>query len=142
MYHFTLKATFPFSVTHLFDAFHKPDLLMQWFAPGDVQITQVMSNFAEGGRYRVSMMEPSGDSYSLTGQFATILANEELVFSWAWEDNREESVITSVDIKFEALGPNLSSVHLLHSGFMNKTERDQHQLGWVDCLEKLSQLKF
>lgn len=138
MYHFTLNVTFHASPSHIFDAFHKPELLIQWFAPGSVQVSQIMSNFTEGGRYRIQMMEPNGQQYTLTGEYTKILTNEKLVMSWAWEDNEEESVITTVDIEFESEGDSTTHLTLVHSGFVNEQERDQHQQGWMACFEKLA----
>lgn len=138
MYHFTLNVTFHASPTHIFDAFHKPELLIQWFAPGNVQVSQIMSNFTEGGRYRIQMTEPNGQQYTLTGEYTKILANEKLVMSWAWEDNDEESIMTMVDIEFESQDDSTTQLTLVHSGFMNEQERDQHQQGWMACFEKLA----
>ncbi|WP_075609997.1 SRPBCC family protein [Alteromonas pelagimontana] len=141
MFDFSLSATLAMPVTHLFEAFHKTELLVQWFAPGNIIITQVMSNFEEAGRYRITMQEPSGVQYVLTGEYSTIRPNESLMFSWAWEDNQEESVMTSVNVSFEEVDAHTSHLTLIHSGFSNEQERDQHQQGWVACLEKLSKLK-
>ncbi len=138
MYHFTLNVTFHASTTHIFDAFHKPEILIQWFAPGNVKVLQIMSNFTEGGRYRIQMTEPTGQQYTLTGEYTRILANEKLVMSWAWEDNDEESIITTVDIEFESKDDNTTQLTLVHSGFVNEQERDQHQQGWMACFEKLA----
>ncbi len=140
MFHFTLNATFHAALTPVFEAFHKPELLMQWFAPGDVMVSQVMSDFREGGRYRIVLLETSGQQYALTGQYTHIVTNEHLAFSWAWEDNQEESVITAVDIRFDEQDKDTTHVTLTHSGFMNEAERDQHQHGWMACLEKLASL--
>lgn len=140
MYHFTLNATFHAPLTPIFDAFHKPDALMAWFAPGEAKVTQAVSNFEEGGRYRIVLEEPSGQEYSLTGQYTLIVPNEHLAFSWAWEDNEEESIMTAVDIVFEAENADTTTIALTHTGFMNEHERDQHQNGWMSCLEQLATL--
>ena len=101
MHEFKIDVTLDASLPFVFAAFHEPEYLSEWFAPGDCSVTQIMSDFKEGGRYRIKMMDPSGIEMSLTGEYVTILANEQLSFSWAWEDDMEESVMTSVDIHFE-----------------------------------------
>mgnify|MGYP000731191826 FL=1 len=132
----TLDASFPF----VFAAFHEPEYLSEWFAPGDCSVTQIMSDFKEGGRYRIKMMDPSGIEMSLTGEYVTILANEQLSFSWAWEDDMEESVMTSVDIHFEKTEEGNVRLVLIQQGFLNKQECDQHNYAWMSCLEKLAVL--
>lgn len=132
----TLDASLPF----VFAAFHEPEYLSEWFAPGDCSVTQIMSDFKEGGRYRIKMMDPSGIEMSLTGEYVTILANEQLSFSWAWEDDMEESVMTSVDIHFEKTEEGNVRLVLIQQGFLNKQECDQHNYAWMSCLEKLAVL--
>ncbi|MEC9128254.1 MAG: SRPBCC domain-containing protein, partial [Pseudomonadota bacterium] len=96
MHEFKIDVTLDASLPFVFAAFHEPEYLSEWFAPGDCSVTQIMSDFKEGGRYRIKMMDPSGLEMSLTGEYVTILANEQLSFSWAGEDDMEESVMSSL----------------------------------------------
>ncbi|MFD3397626.1 SRPBCC domain-containing protein [Alteromonas macleodii] len=140
MHEFKIDVTLDASLPFVFAAFHEPEYLSEWFAPGDCSVTQLMSDFKEGGRYRIKMMDPSGIEMSLTGEYVTILANEQLSFSWAWEDDMEESVMTSVDIHFEKTEEGNVRLVLIQQGFLNKQECDQHNYAWMSCLEKLAVL--
>ena len=140
MHEFKIDVTLDASLPFVFAAFHEPEYLSEWFAPGDCSVTQIMSDFKEGGRYRIKMMDPSGIEMSLTGEYVTILANEQLSFSWAWEDDMEESVMTSVDIHFEKTEEGNVRFVLIQQGFLNKQECDQHNYAWMSCLEKLAVL--
>ena len=140
MHEFKIDVTLDASLPFVFAAFHEPEYLSEWFAPGDCSVTQIMSDFKEGGRYRIKMMDPSGIEMSLTGEYVTILANEQLSFSWAWEDDMEESVMTSVDIHFEKTAEGNVRLVLIQQGFLNKQECDQHNYAWMSCLEKLAVL--
>ena len=140
MHQFKIDVTLDASLPFVFAAFHEPEYLSEWFAPGDCVVTQIMSDFKEGGRYRIKLMEPSGVEMSLTGEYTTILANEQLTFSWAWEDNLEDSVMTSVDIHFEKTEEGYARLVLVQSGFANKDECQQHNHAWMSCLEKLAVL--
>ncbi|AFT96553.1 MULTISPECIES: SRPBCC domain-containing protein [Alteromonas] len=140
MHEFKIDVTLDASLPFVFAAFHEPEYLSEWFAPGDCSVTQIMSDFKEGGRYRIKMMDPSGIEMSLTGEYVTILANEQLSFSWAWEDDMEESVMTSVDIHFEKTEERNVRLVLIQQGFLNKQECDQHNYAWMSCLEKLAVL--
>lgn len=140
MHEFKIDVTLDASLPFIFAAFHEPEYLSEWFAPGDCSVTQIMSDFKEGGRYRIKMMDPSGIEMSLTGEYVTILANEQLSFSWAWEDDMEESVMTSVDIHFEKTEEDNVRLVLIQQGFLNKQECDQHNFAWMSCLEKLAVL--
>lgn len=140
MHEFKIDVTLDASLPFVFAAFHEPEYLSEWFAPGDCSVTQIMSDFKEGGRYRIKMMDPSGIEMSLTGEYVTILANEQLSFSWAWEDDMEESVMTSVNIHFEKTEEGNVRLVLIQQGFVNKQECDQHNYAWMSCLEKLAVL--
>jgi len=140
MHEFKIDVTLDASLPFVFAAFHEPEYLSEWFAPGDCSVTQIMSDFKEGGRYRIKMMDPSGIEMSLTGEYVTILANEQLSFSWAWEDDMEESVMTSVDIHFEKTEEGNIRLVFIQQGFLNKQECDQHNYAWMSCLEKLAVL--
>ena len=140
MHEFKIDVTLDASLPFVFAAFHEPEYLSEWFAPGDCSVTQIMSDFKEGGRYRIKMMDPSGIEMSLTGEYVTILANEQPSFSWAWEDDMEESVMTSVDIHFEKTEEGNVRLVLIQQGFLNKQECDQHNYAWMSCLEKLAVL--
>ena len=140
MHEFKIDVTLDASLPFVFAAFHEPEYLSEWFAPGDCSVTQLMIDFKEGGRYRIKMMDPSGIEMSLTGEYVTILANEQLSFSWAWEDDMEESVMTSVDIHFEKTAEGNVRLVLIQQGFLNKQECDQHNYAWMSCLEKLAVL--
>ena len=140
MHEFKIDVTLDASLPFVFAAFHEPEYLSEWFAPGDCSVTHIMSDFKEGGRYRIKMMDPSGIEMSLTGEYVTILANEQLSFSWAWEDDMEESVMTSVDIHFEKTEEGNVRLVLIQQGFVNKQECDQHNYAWMSCLEKLAVL--
>ena len=140
MFQFTLNVSLHAPLSFLFAAFHEPEYLSEWFAPGNCTVSQIMSSFNEGGRYRIKMLEPNGDEIALTGEYVTILANEKLVFSWAWEDGVEETVMSAVDITFEETSDGEVALTLIHSGFSNQQECDQHQYAWMSCLEKLAVL--
>lgn len=140
MHQFKIDVTFDASLPFVFAAFHEPEYLSEWFAPGNCVVSQIMCDFKEGGRYRIKMLEPNGVEMSLTGEYITILANEQLAFSWAWEDDIEDSVMTSVDIHFEETPEGHARMVLAQSGFANKEECDQHNYAWMSCLEKLAVL--
>ncbi len=140
MHQFKIDVTFDASLPFVFAAFHEPEYLSEWFAPGNCVVSQIMCDFKEGGRYRIKMLEPNGVEMSLTGEYITILANEQLAFSWAWEDDLEDSVMTSVDIHFEETPEGHVRLVLVQSGFANKDECDQHNYAWMSCLEKLAVL--
>lgn len=133
----SLIITLSSSPAAAFSAFAEPDKLIQWFAPGDAVVSQVMSNFTLGGHYNLLLREPNGQEFRLIGEYLAIEQDQHLRYSWAWADTQEETVMTEVDVVFVELDPHTTQITLTHSGFANDREREQHQQGWVSCLEKL-----
>ncbi|NMH59757.1 SRPBCC family protein [Alteromonas ponticola] len=142
MYNFKINENFSVALTQLFDAFHKPELLSQWIAPASLHVVQVVCDFKEGGKYRIVMEDTSGNRYALAGEYTRIRRNDQLMFSWAWEETSAERVVTSVDIQFEQLADDTTDIILIHSGFANETIKEQHYSEWINCLQKLSKIRF
>lgn len=138
MHQFSLDLTIHAPISLVFTCFHEPEYLTEWFAPGACVVTQVMSNFKEGGKYRIKMQTPAGQEMTLVGEYITVLTNEKLVYSWAWADNEEDTVMTTVTLTFEEVANNEVSIHLEQGGFSNEEECLQHQHAWMSCLEKLA----
>jgi len=130
-----LTVQFNATVDRLYAAWHKTELLQQWFAPGDMSVGQVMSSFTEGGKFRVVMQQPDGEQHIVMGEYLEIVPDQKLLFSWQWLG---EDKVTQVSLLFKALNGTTSELNLQHSGFSDEHSVQMHQHGWIGCLEKLS----
>lgn len=130
-----LEAQFHAPVENLYAAFYRTELLAQWFAPGDLMVAQVMSNFCPGGKLRLVIQDGAGAQHTLAGEYVEIVEKQKLVFNWQWQGEKQFTVVT---LLFNAIDEKTSALQLNHSGFLNQEERDQHQQLWIACLEKLS----
>lgn len=137
MYQFTLNVKFDAPLSRLFEAWYKTELMQQWWAPGDLQVAQIMSSFQEGGKFRLVMQDAEFNQHIVIGEYLQIKQNEKLVFSWQWQDSE---LVTEVSLDFASVNPHTSELTLTHSGFTDQDMADDHQAGWVGCLEKLSLL--
>lgn len=130
-----LQAQFNAPVEQLYAAFYQTDLLVQWFAPGDLMVAQVMSNFCPGGKLRLVIQDGAGAQHTLAGEYVEIIENKKLVFNWQWQGDKSFSVVTLV---FKAIDDTTSELCLTHAGLSSQEEREDHQQLWMACLEKLS----
>lgn len=130
---FTVQFNAP--VDKLYAAWHKTELLQQWFAPGEMLVGQMMSSFAVGGKFRVVMQEPGGEQHTVMGEYLEIEPNKKLVFSWQWVNEEE---VTQVTLNFKAINDNTSELSLIHGDFSDEQVCQMRQNGWIGCLEKLS----
>ena len=135
MYDFTINGTLNAGLTDVYTAFHDPNVLVRWFAPGNMMVSQFMSNFIEGGNYRLILQSPDGFQQTIIGSYEAISLNEELCFTWRWEDTND---ITKVNISFTCDNDSTTSIRLTQSGFKREEDMLHQQYGWIASLEKLS----
>jgi uncharacterized protein YndB with AHSA1/START domain len=135
MYDFTINGTLNARLENVYTAFHDPNVLVRWFAPGNMMVSQFMSNFIEGGNYRLILQSPDGFQQTIVGTYETINLSQNLYFSWRWEDTND---VTQVGIEFNFDNPTTTSIKLSQSGFKREEDMLHQQYGWIASLEKLS----
>jgi uncharacterized protein YndB with AHSA1/START domain len=135
MYDFTINGTLNADLQNVYSAFHDPSVLVRWFAPGNLMVSQFMSNFIEGGNYRLILQSPDGFQQTIVGSYQAIVPNKHICFTWRWEDTND---ITKVDINFTCTNRSTTDIKLSQSGFKREEDMMQQQYGWVASLEKLS----
>jgi len=131
-----LRRTFDVPRTVLFDAWTRPDSVREWFAPGEMTVPFAEIDFREGGRYRIAMRNPDGSQYIVSGTYRKIVPAERLVFTWRWEGDPEETLVT---ITFDEREGRTEMV-LRHERFASKESHDRHLDGWNGCIEKLGRM--
>jgi uncharacterized protein YndB with AHSA1/START domain len=60
-----------------------------------------------GGRYHLHLRTSDGDEHDVSGVYREVVRNEKLVFTWAWNPERE----SRVTITFKADGTMLTLFH-------------------------------
>ena len=120
----------------VFEAWLSPDLLAQWIGPrgvgGEAQILEPRV----GGRYRIKMHTPDGLNPIVSGVYREIVAPSRLVFTWIWEHEFQETLVTLT----VAPSGNGTQMTLRHEGFANADRRDSHNNGWSSSFDKLAEL--
>ncbi len=122
----------------IFEAWLKPELLIQWMGPtNDVYVSNVETNPYEGGTYHMQFNEPNNQINKLNGVYKIITRYSRLVFTWVWEKPTEgagEETLVSLD--FIAIN-NGTRLTLLHQNFSTQELADRHHWGWDETLLKL-----
>ena len=135
MYDFTINGTLNAGLDEVYTAFHDPNVLVRWFAPGNMMVSQFMSNFIEGGNYRLILQSPDGFQQTIVGSYQSINLNQSLCFTWRWEDTND---VTEVAIEFTCENDTTTTIKLSQSGFKAEEDMLHQQYGWIASLEKLS----
>jgi uncharacterized protein YndB with AHSA1/START domain len=132
-----ITRTFPASRERVFDAFTKPEQLMQWWGPAGFTLPRAELDLRVGGIYRFAMQPPQGDVMYLRGTFKQITRPQRLVYTWAWEAMPQMETLVTIDFN-EAEGD--TEVVLTQEPFPNADAVHQHDQGWQAGLDKLEQV--
>jgi len=131
----TLKRHYPAPVEKVFRAWTDPQALKQWFGPSnDSQILVSETDLKVGGRYRIVMQAPNGEEYDVGGVYREVVADEKLVFTWAWKSAPERESLVTLLLKPAGDGTLLT---LTHEQFADEDSRNGHEQGWNSSLDKL-----
>lgn len=136
----TLKRRFKAPPEKVFAAWTDPEKIKRWMGPGEIRAVRVETDPRVGGRYRVVMRSAAGEEYDVGGVYREVVANEKLVFTWAWKvtppEAPHESLVT-VLFKPDDGGTLLT---LTHAQLFDEESRAGHERGWIGALDKLEML--
>ena len=85
-----------------------------------------------GGHYRIGNRFPDGKVLWITGQFEVIRPPSSLTYSWRLEGISDGA--ERVTVRFEVRGE-MTEVIVTDERIPNRALRDQHQHGWLGCLD-------
>lgn len=131
----TIRRVYQATPDKVFRAWTDPALMKRWFAPSDAFVVpEVQVDLRVGGRYRIVMKSPDGETHRVGGVYREIRPPERLVFSWAWESAPERESLVTVELKGKGGQTELT---LTHEQFADAEARDKHEQGWNGCLDRL-----
>jgi uncharacterized protein YndB with AHSA1/START domain len=133
----TLKRRLNAPAAKVFAAWTDPDKVKRWMGPGEGTVLSVECDARAGGRFRWVMQNSAGEIHDVSGTYREFIANEKLVFTWAWKSTPERQSLVTVLLQPDGDGTLLT---LTHEQFFDEEARDRHQQGWTGALDKLEQL--
>lgn len=120
--------------TRVFRAWLDREEWQAWMGPEDVWCDVPLLEPRVGGRYRVIMHLPNGETLPIGGVFQLIDEPRRLAFSWGRDgDPERQSLVT---LTFRDLGGK-TELTLRHEGLATVANRDAHAKGWRSALSKL-----
>ena len=130
-----LTRTLDAPVARVYAAWTDPRTMQRWLCAGEMTAPEVEAEVRVGGRYRVCMLEASGETHIVGGVYREVEQDRRLVFTWRWEGSEEETLVT---VELAPAGESGTELTLTHEGFADEDIRDRHGWGWSSCLDKLS----
>ena len=134
----TIKRRFKASPAKVFAAWTDPEKIKRWMGPGEIDTVKAESDPACGGRYLIMMQSPTGEQHDVGGVYREIVADEKLVFTWAWKSAPERESLVTVVLKPDGDGTLLTSdPRAICSTKRRATAIDRagtaHSTSWKDC---------
>ena len=133
-----IRRTYDAPLAAVYAAWTDPQQMKDWMGPSNaVASSEVTQDFRVGGRYRIVMHAPDGETHRVGGVYREIVPDRRLVYTWAWESTPERESLVTVEFKAVGRGTELL---LTHERFADTGARDRHHHGWNACLDRLSRL--
>lgn len=123
----------------VFRAWTAPELLKEWFGPGEFTIPSAEMDVRPGGDYLIVMQPPEGDGMKLTGTFHEIDPPSRLVFTWSWRHVWAEAPDSLVVVEFHEVAGG-TRVVITHGDFDTGDEGAPYRSGWEGGLDKLERV--
>lgn len=97
--------------------------------------SEMKIDFRVGGEYRVTFKRYNAQHF---GEFLEIVPNKKVVFSWCQEFSPDQKPDSTVTIELFPEGEKTKLV-LVHTGFRTQSIADQHQGGWNNGIDDLTE---
>lgn len=125
-----------------FEAWTKPELLMQWFGPGQMMPVEAEVDPRPNGALKfvlqgVSPRTGQEMTITFTGTFREVIAEERMSFEWRVAGDPGEPTFVTVEFKDAAGG---TEVVLTQERIPNEELLGRNKMGWGGMLEKLAGL--
>jgi uncharacterized protein YndB with AHSA1/START domain len=130
----TLKRRFNAAPAKVYAAWTDPTKIALWFGPDSGKVQSAETDVRVGGRYTVVFFTEDGEEHHVSGVYREVVANEKLVFTWAWRSTPERESLVTVLVKPDGDGTIFT---LIHEQFFDEAARDRHEYGWTGSLGKL-----
>ena len=130
-----IRRVYRASVAAVYAAWTTPEQMSHWMGPSDAfGPSDVTMDVRPGGRYRIVMHGPDGETHRVGGVFRDVVDGRKLVYTWAWESTPERESLVTVEFAPSDEGTELV---LTHQRFADSEARDRHREGWDGCLGRL-----
>jgi len=124
----------------VFEAWTNPRHFKNWLGPKEYPAAEVDIDVRPGGKWRGRLRSIGSDpDLTLGGVYREIVPPERLVFTFAWDENGERGIETTVTVTFEDHGGK-TRMTLRQTPFKSIEERDGHNYGWGSAFDRLDDL--
>ena len=134
----TIERSYQAPARRVFDAFTSEEVMRRWWHPApDWETPEASVDLRVGGRVRVVMRDPDTDArYGGGGEYVEIDPPNRLVFTWIWDDDRDQ-VRQLIEIDFQE-HEGVTTVRFTHRNLWNEEAVRSHEEGWSAAFDNLA----
>ena len=138
----TLVRTFKAPPHRVFAAWTDATLIERWMAPDEYAVRTVTADARVGGRYRIAVQGPKGDTHVTTGEYLEIVPNRRIVKTWIYEGPNapDGPMATRVSVEFDEPAPGITRLTLTHERVADAKIQEGLRRGWTSLFAKLETL--
>lgn len=135
-----MKHTFNAPIERVYDAWLTPEIMREFYCPGDTVCPVAEVDARVGGSFRIVIRHTDGEEFVSYGVYRELVRPTKIVCTQQWaEDDRTLERETLLTLEFAPLGAQ-TELTLTHENFRDAQQRDNHIHGWTACLEKLERV--
>ena len=136
----TIKKVFNAPIKLVWEAWIKPDHIIQWWAPKGMQVTIIKHDFKVGGKWKIVMPMPDGNEFISEGRYLEIVEFNKIITTADFKPMTEG---VELQVFFEADGDKtnftFSVVHPTEE-YCKQQEKMGFYNGWGSAFERLEAL--
>ncbi|SDQ16202.1 SRPBCC domain-containing protein [Pseudovibrio sp. Tun.PSC04-5.I4] len=135
----TLRMTrdFKASPQKVYDAWTDPKMLVQWWGPESVTVTECNMQVKVGGDWATTMTsQETGNTFTHSGIYKVLDRPNHLCFSWGWINEGVRGHETDVDVTFEAIEDG-TRMTMVQKTFADAEQTQNHNQGWSSSFNDL-----
>ena len=137
----TVVRRFAAPVAEVFAAWTDPELMSRWLAPEPCRIFEATADPKPGGRYRIVVVDPSGERHVTSGEYREIIPGKRVVKTWVYEGpGAPRPYPTMLTVDFREVGPDATEITLRQDQLLTRIDRAGNTEGWRLCLNQLERL--
>lgn len=133
-----IERTLPAPRTLVYRAFTDPGRMLEWFGPHGFDATGLQLDVRVGGRWRGGMRGPDGRELIASGVYREVVADQRLVFTYAWEHDGVRGHETVCELELSDAGQQ-TLLRFSQGPFETAADASDHQSGWGEAFEKLAE---
>jgi uncharacterized protein YndB with AHSA1/START domain len=132
-----VQRVMPATPAVVFDQWLDAESLADWMCPRPVRCVAVTVEPRVGGTVRFDV-DDSGTSVLISGQFVAIERPHLLRFTWTNSNWADPTVVSVVNVAFEAVGDDQTLMSIEHS-LLPPEELDSFTNGWMSVCDQLEE---